>query len=558
MKSFATPRPVLQFIGAFAGVGAVFAWWLRGTFAGHPDPRTAYNVFYFLFARDEAPALALVAIFSFAAPFFLRASSEINSVSSRSTDLRIAKAMAVLVFTMAALGTKFVSHDYALSADEFMADFQARIFLRGEIMAEVPAQWIPALRVIKPTYVDYLPAARAWKSAYLPVYAAMRAVFQSVNLQSLLNPFFAGITILALFGTVRNIWPDAHQNALVAVLLLAGSAQFLVMAMTSYAMPAHLALNTIWLWLYSRPYRRSFYLAPFVGVLAIGLHQPTVHALFAAPFLGRLVWQKKWRTVAFFGVVYSLGCAGWYLWRAHFTPPSAQSVASLFDLWNPKMLIVQPMNLLLLAGWSTLATPFLAVLGARRILREPPIVQDAAWSCLLTLGFYCFFRLDQGHGWGYRYFHGTLSCLILLAVAGWIPLSKKIGTESARRYLGAAVAASFLVALPLRCWQVETFVRPFARSADMIHSAKTEVVAVNLLDCWYAADLIRNDPYLEDRPIVAAIVPDWLTVAEVETLSQAGMARFLRVEELTALGMGTVRGEQYRPDPFLLGHRPTN
>ena len=206
-----------------------------------------------------------------------------------------------------------------LTADEFMSDFQARIFLRGKISAEVPPEWRDAVRVIKPTYADYLPATQSWKSAYLPVYAAMRAVFQSVSLQSLLNPFLAAATVLALYGSARNIWPEEKRNALVAILLLATSAQFLLMAMTAYSMPAHLALNTIWLWLYSRPDVRRFYLAPIVGVLAIGLHQPVVHALFVAPFLLRLVIRRNWAAVSVFGFIYLLGCVGWYAWRAHYS-----------------------------------------------------------------------------------------------------------------------------------------------------------------------------------------------------------------------------------------------
>ena len=47
-------------------------------------------------------------------------------------------------------------------------------------------------------YVDYLPAAHAWKATYLPVYAAMRALFQSVYLQAFLNPFLAALTVRAL------------------------------------------------------------------------------------------------------------------------------------------------------------------------------------------------------------------------------------------------------------------------------------------------------------------------------------------------------------------------
>src|ERR1051325_10677710 len=140
----------------------------------------------------------------------------------------------------------------------------------------------------------------------------MRAAFQYFDLQTLLNPVLATVTILALYGAVRRIWPESQTNALIGVGLLASSSQFLLMSMTAYAMSAHLALNTIWLWLYLRPERREFYLAPIVGALAIGLHQPIVHALFVTPFLLRLVWQRKWSAVSVYGLIYLSGCAAWY------------------------------------------------------------------------------------------------------------------------------------------------------------------------------------------------------------------------------------------------------
>jgi hypothetical protein len=435
-----------------------------------------------------------------------------------------------------------------------MADFQAQIFLRGKVSAEIPPQWVDAVRVIKPTYVDYLPATHSWKAAYLPVYAALRAIFQGLYLQSFLNPCFAALTVLALYGTARNIWPNEKQNALVAVLLLAASAQFLVMAMTAYSMPAHLALNTLWLWLYSRPDRRRFYLAPAVGVLAIGLHQPIVHALFVAPFLLRLVLMRKWRTVSIFGLIYLLGFVGWYAWRLHYSPPFGPGIAPFFRLWNPKMVVIQPMDLLLLIGWSALATPLLAALGFRRIFRPPPIVQDAAMSCLLTFGFYYFFIYDQGHGWGYRYFHGTLSCLILVAVAGWEALVEKAGERRAKNFLGASVAASLLIALPLRCYDAESFIRPFARASEAIHSMDAKVVGFDPRLAWYSADLIRNDPFLEDRPIVAALVHLW--PQEVAALALTGKLHFVTREELAAFGLATTGATRYRREPFRLGYPP--
>ena len=549
-------RRILFILSGLALSGDALAWWLSGTFAGHPDPRSNYSAFYVIFARDEILGLALVAVFGIAAAllFFGRRNhpGPVEKISrALPREHLLVTLIAAGVFSVAALGTHFVCHDYALSADEFMADFQAQIFLRGQVTAEIPPQWIDAVRVIKPTYVDYFPETHSWKAAYLPVYAAMRAVFQSVYLQSFLNPFLAAVTVLALYGAARNIWPNEKQNALVAILLLVGSAQFLVMSMTAYSMPAHLALNTVWLWLYSRPDRRCFYLAPVVGVLAIGLHQPIVHALFVAPFLFRLMLQRKLRAILIFGFIYLLGCVGWYAWRTKFSPPAADGVATFFRLWNPQMLVIQPMDLLLVIGWSALATPLLAVLGFARIFRERPIIRDATLSCLLTFGFYYFFYLDQGHGWGYRYFHGTLSCLILVAVAGWKTLIEKTGECRARNFLLVATAASLFIALPLRCYQAESFIRPYAHAVEAVHSMSAMVVGIDPHLAWYSADLIRNDPFLEDRPVVVALVN--LSPREVAALAQGGRARFLSREELAAFGLRTTVRQNFRRDPFRLG-----
>ena len=321
--------------------------------------------------------------------------------------------------------------------------------------------------------------------------------------------------------------------------------------MTAYSMPAHLALNIVWLWLYSRPDRRRFYLAPVVGVLAIGLHQPIVHALFVAPFLLRLVLQRKWRPVWVYGLIYLSGCAVWYGWRMHYLPPAAGSTTSIFRLFNPRMIVIQPMDLLLVLGWSCLATPLLAVVGFRRIFREKPIVQDAALSCLLTFGFYYFFYLDQGYGWGYRYFHGALAGLVIVAVAGWRALAEKIEPRRLRNFMISGVAASLLIQLPLRCYQVETFIRPFDRASEMIHSTPVQVVALDPHDAWYSADLIRNGPFLEESPVVAALVR--LRQKELDVLRRARSARIITRSELGALGLSTVPDANYRHDPFQLG-----
>ena len=99
--------------------------------------RAPYSAFYVIFARDEILGLAVVAAFALAAAFLFFGKrkqpgqgGEISKFAPPESFLVIA--IAAGVFAVAALGTHFVCHDYALSADKFMADFQAQIFLRGK------------------------------------------------------------------------------------------------------------------------------------------------------------------------------------------------------------------------------------------------------------------------------------------------------------------------------------------------------------------------------------------------------------------------------------------
>lgn len=556
-------RRILYALALFAAAGAVFAIWLGQTYAGQPDIRNGFNAFYVLFSRDEGVGLGIVAIFCVlsAVVFFRTDSPEVGGrlFKSKKDLLSLKTGMIVLliaagVVAIGTLGTDLVCHNYALSADEFMADFQAKIFLHGHISAVIPPQWRGAVRVLAPTYAQYLPATHSWMAAYLPVYAAMRAIFQAVYLPSLLNPLLAGVTIVALFGVLKEIWPNDNRTTLVGMILLAGSSQFLLMSMTSYAMPAHLALNTIWLWLYLWPQSRLFWLAPFVGVLAIGLHQPVVHALFVAPFLFRLLLQKRWKAVAGYTIIYSLGCAIWLWWRHRFSGAGGPPASFYFSLWNPRMFVVQPMYLWLLLGWLALATPLLALIGCFRLPRAKPVVQDAALSCLLTFLFYCFFRLDQGNGWGYRYFHGVLTCAIILAAAGWRTLADSAGAQRAWKFVWVGTIVSVLIQLPLRCLEAESYIRPFAAASESIHSMDSQLVGVDPASAWYSADLIRNDPYLEDRPVVFALVR--LQRSEVGALVHKGPARIIEKADWDRFGLCTTTLSHPKWPPLGVGVGP--
>ena len=538
------PERILWFylaaIAAVALGGIAIALWIRTKPTGHPDPANWFNVFYVLFARNEPAGLILVLAFAALLAFWLGRGCPAFSRVWAPRPQFATVVLALLVFLLATAGSSLVFHQHALTADEHMADFQAKIFLSGKIQQEIPEFWRPMVRLIIPTHAAYDPAKHVWMSSYLPVYAALRAAFMSVGGEWLTNPLLAAASIFALAGLTRNLWPQDRWKPVVAGTLLAVSPQFLVMSMTGYAMPAHLAFNLFWLWLYSDEKKKRFWLAPFIGVAALGLHQPFFHALFVTPFLARLVLSRRWKASAWFAAVYLIGIACWYLWWKRFFPAFSNSNSeSAFGLYQ-RTVLVQGMYLALLAGWLAFPVPLLALLGFSQLRKLPPLLLDAAASCILTFGFYIFVRLDQAHGWGDRYFYGALGCLILIAVAGWDVLAEKIGRPAAATFVAFGAAAALFVQLPVRCFQAEDFVRPFASASAAFQSSNADVVAYEPRMAWYSADLRRNDPALEKRPIIVS----FFTMKEEEaTLLQKTFprSRLISEDDLASFGLTTKR-----------------
>ncbi len=522
-----------------AVVGIDLGLWLREEWMGQPDPLDGYNVFFVLFSRNEPAGLALVLAFTALTGFWLWRGKKFDlpSLPVRSSSVYL---IAAAAFALATAGYFVVFHEYSLTADENMADFQARIFLSGHLRAVLPAFWEPMVRLIMPVHAYYFPQLHSWNSGYLPVYAALRAAFMSVEMQALVNPLCAALSVCLIAAVARQIWPNDKLKPLLAAALLATSSQFLVMSMTAYAMPAHLALNLLWLWLYLDPQKRRFWLAPFVGVAALGLHQPFFHALFVTPFLARLVWERRWKTSSYFALIYLAGIVCWYAWWQHFIPTfSGGGSKSAFGM-NRYTWMFQVIYLSLVVGWLALPIPLLATLGFANLRRQKPVLWDAAFSCLLTFGFYVFVRLDQAHGWGDRYFHGAIGCLILVALIGWDVLVQRAGRQGAGLFVVAGLALSLFMQFPLRCFQAEKFVAPYARTAEDFHNSNTSIVGFNPLEGWYTTDLIRNDPFLRQHPVIVSVFS--MQPSEATLLQKRFPSRRLVTRpELKKLGLATDR-----------------
>jgi hypothetical protein len=95
-----------------------------------------------------------------------------------------------------------------------------------------------------------------------------------------------------------------------------------------------------------------------------------------------------------------------------------------------------------------------------------------------------------------------------------------------------------LLQIPLRCFQAEEFVRPYARAANVFHRIDADIVVFQPCMAWYSNDLLRNDPFLQQRPIIVSLLT--MTRPESNLLQKAyPRARLIGQEEMKALGLET-------------------
>ena len=197
------------------------------------------------------------------------------------------------------------------------------------------------------------------------------------------------------------------------------------------------------------------------------------------------------------------------------------------------------MNLAMLFAWQSLALTVPALLAFLCWKRLTPFLKLLAWGCLFTFVFFFFFRWDQELGWGYRFFYGVLGNLVLVAVAGWFYLRESIGLRKAWGFFVLGTALAVLVQFPLRCLQVESFVRPFAGSAQYIQSLPYSFVVIDPAQVWFAQLLVQNDPFLGNHPRM--LFAHDLTQEQLARRSTLGSVHIMRPEELARCGLHPIK-----------------
>ena len=511
-----------------------------------------YNAFTFLYYEHE-PAFFWLFIALSVGSYLLLCQTRQNTLSWSHWILRLPEpkyavpGVAVLVCLITGLGTQWVFHSYPACVDEFMADYQAEIFASGNVYAHIDPKWQDLAIPLTPAFAVFNAERNTWISTYLPVYSAIRALFSVLGIRSLSNAALAGLSVLALAGVVKQLWPREKSLPLIGSLLMATSSQFLLMSMTAFAMPALLCLNLVWLWLYTRDKNWCWLTAPWIGVLAMGLHNPAVHGLFVLPFLIRIAVSKQLRKTLYFASVYALGCAVWIGWMVFVSNGVVSgggepAMSSLFGWPALTQIVVQMMNLSLIVSWQSYALVLLVLVAITTRKKRTPVEQDLIWSCLVTFFFYIFFRNAQTNGWGYRYIYSVLGNFVLLSLFGWQEVRTQVGAGKSLIALVGSLAIAVLVQLPLRCIQAERFVRPYYLSFQYMKSLPVSFVLLDATTVWSAIDLTRNDPFLRRTPKL--LFSSRATLQHLEMLKKLGSVQEIDGETLVQFGLPLVNPKE--------------
>jgi hypothetical protein len=423
-------------------------------------------------------------------------------------------AMAGLVFAVAAVGVSLVFGGYALSRDEEMAGFGAEILRHGQLWAPVSPGWRDFVAGLEPEFVRFSFGGEFWQPGYLPASAALRVLAGPAA--ALLNPVLAAGSVLLTAAIGRRLWPDRPDLAIVAAMFVALSSQVLAAAMTPYAMTAHMAFNLAWLWLHLRGGRAGHAGALIVGFFATGLHQIAFHPMFAAPFVLQLWLDRRWRLAGLYTLIYAGICVFWLelsplslAWQGGAPGQAAGGVAGLGGQVSALIAANHPPtwrsmaeNLLRFVSWQGLLVAPLAAIGAAAAIRSPGPLRSMVAAVALTTAVLFVLMPYQGYGWGYRYWHGLIGPIALLAAFGWLRLTTGVDPVGGRRVFATSAVISALVLVPIRLIQAHNLVAPYAAAWRAVAAAPTQLVIVDPTGAWYLDDLVRNDPYLRNRAVV--------------------------------------------------------
>jgi len=461
--------------------------------------------------------------------------------------------VALATIVVLAFGGHAVYHLHPLSMDEYTAVFQSKIFAEGRLTGAWPpalADWL-APSWLQGRFIRMSAASGAAVSSYWPGFALLLAPFTALQVPWLLNPLVGGATVLVMHRLGTALFETEESAGLVVLLTLASPA-VTINAISYYSMPAHFLANALFALLLLRPAPVRAAFAGFVGSIALVLHSPAPHLLFALPwFIWLLLRPDRLRVLAWLlaGYLPFALLLGWG-W-SFFIETAAGRLGPATALTAGNALAILIGKLQGVAGWTSetghggqlyglaklwlWAVPGLvavAAMGAWRVRRSGGAWLPLIGSALLTYFAFFLVPFDQGHGWGFRYFHSAWLVLPLLAVAA---LQRGETGSRLPGYLAGCAALSLAFLTTLFALQVEHFIAKHLSQLPAQTRGSARVIFIDRAVGYYAWDLAQNDPFLRNQVI--------RLISRGPQLDKEMMARhFPQFSTLDAAPNGTVWG----------------
>jgi hypothetical protein len=515
--------PRTLFVIAATATAAILLWTLQMRINGNPHGLA--RIFFVLFAYEDSPD-ALCALIILVVALCVSRYLCVRRATRWAGDHPIM--IAVITALLLALGTLTIYQNHPLSMDEYAAYFQSRVFAAGQLSGRFPVA--PLDWLIPRGFQDYfLNVSRATGSvaeAYWPGFALLLAPFSWAGVPWLCNPVVSAVTLIVIHRLALELFHD-REAAGFALMLTIASPVIFANGISYYSMPLHLLTNCLFALLLVRPTLTRSVAAGIVGSLALTLHNPVPHIVFAAPWL---LWiATRDRGVRLFAALIAgylplvglLGI-GWFLYSGHLlheglasVTPAATShrleqMIRIFALPDSRVVLARLVGIAKIWVWAVPGLLILAAVGAIRWRREM-FFQLFAASALLTLFGYFLVPVDQGHGWGYRYFHSAWMALPLLATAAlFVPagVTNERGSQAAlfeddatKSFVAACVLLTLIFGVGLRAWQLRNFLANDLRQVPQYEAIGKRIVILDDRYSFYGADLVQNDPWLRGDEI---------------------------------------------------------
>jgi hypothetical protein len=423
------------------------------------------------------------------------------------------RAVALLTALVLSVGALIVYRNHPLSMDEYTVYFQSQVFAAGHLAGHFPPPLVD--RLIPPGFQNYFlyvsHATGAVASGYWPGFALLLTPFTWLGIPWACNPVISALTLLVIHRLAMRLFDDPEAAGF-AVLLTAASPVFFADGISYYSMSASLLANAIYALLLLRPGPLEAGVAGVVGSLALTLHNPLPHILFALPWLLWLARQKNGlRLLICLGAGYlPLGCVlgiGWFEFihtlpgaTAALVTNANKTVAAAFAPPTLQIVYARLIGVAKVWAWSVPGLLILASVGTWK-LRHDALCRVLTASALATLLGYLLVPFDQGHGWGYRYFHSAWFVLPLLA-AGLLRRRQPEGfaTDDVRAFVTACALLSLVVGVGHRAVQIHEFIADDLAQLPRYAGDEPQVVFINP-NQFYSTDLIQNDPWLRGSVI---------------------------------------------------------